>query len=380
MATRFSITARDSRSKARSGTIHTAHGDVQTPCFMPIATVGAVHHVAPDELREIGATVVLANTYHLALRPGTAYLAERGGLHRFMGWDGPILTDSGGFQVFSLGPHVVSRGGKSLVEVSEEGVRFRSHVDGREMLFTPENVIDHQRNIGSDIAMVLDVCPPQPCPPDILREAVRRTGAWAQRSIVYAEQTGFRDRALLFGIVQGGADAALRAESAAMISALPFDGLAIGGVAVGEEKSVMRAVVEVSTPLLPDDRPRYLMGVGTPDDIAHAVAQGIDLFDCVLPTRDARHGRVYRWTDRTAFPVGNWYETINIGNERWRTIDEPIDKNCRCPTCQMASLAYLRHLCAIGEPLGSRFLTLHNLFFYFDFMRAFRGRIISPVS
>lgn len=366
--------------QSRAGVLTTPHGEVPTPCFMPIATVGAVRHVAAVELHAMGATMVLANTYHLMLRPGVDHVAARGGLHRFMGWDGPILTDSGGFQVFSLGPRAARRGGHGFVELHSDGVRFRSHLDGSEHLLTPELALDFQRDLGSDIAMVLDVCPPQPCAREILRDAVATTTAWAERSITHAERIAFRQRGvLLFGIVQGGSDIELRRMSAAAITTLPFDGFAIGGVAVGEENTTTRATVAMSVPLLPEDRPRYLMGLGTPDDLVHAVRNGVDLFDCVLPTRDARHGRMYRRIPNDEFRMTNsdpWYETMNIGNERWKGVDEPIDPACPCPACRHHSLAYLRHLHAIAEPLGARLLTLHNLTFYLDLMRQLRAMVV----
>jgi queuine tRNA-ribosyltransferase len=376
MSSYFNILA--TSGLARAGILHTPHGDVPTPCFMPIATVGAVRHVLAQELRAVGSTMLLANTYHLMLRPGAAHVAARGGLHRFMGWNGPILTDSGGFQVFSLGPRAARRNGHGFVELDADGVRFRSHIDGSEHMLTPERAIDIQRDFGSDIAMVLDVCPPQPCTPNTLRHAVAMTTAWAERSIIHAERTSFRQRgALLYGIIQGGSDAALRQQSAEAITRMPFDGFAIGGVAVGESTADMRRAVEMTAPLLPMDRTRYLMGVGTPTDIVHAVQHGIDLFDCVLPTRDARHGRGYRKISNFKFQISNsdtdpWYETINIGNERWRDDDRPIDPGCPCLACRHHTLAYLRYLFAIGEPLGQRLLTLHNLTFYLNLMRELR--------
>lgn len=380
MPNHFTMTA--TSGAARAGVLRTAHGDVPTPCFMPIATVGAVRHVSATELRAMGASMILANTYHLMLRPGAPYIAERGGLRTFMGWDGPILTDSGGFQVFSLGARVASRGGKGFVTLTDAGVRFRSHIDGSTHELTPERVIDIQRDLGSDIAMVLDVCPPQPCAPDVLARAVATTSTWAARSLAHAETTGARERMRIFGIIQGGSDAALRRESAAVITALPFDGFAIGGVAVGEEKVAVRHAVELTAPLLPEDHPRYLMGLGTPADIVHAVRNGVDLFDCVLPTRGARHHHVYRWRDRGAALLtneqseGEWYEEFTMTNERWKTADVPIDPTCPCLACQTTTLAYLRHLAVIDEALGSRLLSLHNLTFYLEVMRTLREQIM----
>lgn len=378
MSLPFTIVARN--GVARAGILRTPHGEVPTPCFMPIATVGAVRHVTAAELRAVGATMLLANTYHLMLRPGAAHVAARGGLHRFMGWDGPILTDSGGFQVFSLGPRAARRDGHGFVERTHDGVRFRSHIDGSAHELTPERAIDIQRDLGSDIAMVLDVCPPQPCTLDVLRDAVVTTTAWAERSIAHAERIAFRQQgSLLFGIIQGGSVPELRQQSVAAITRLPFDGFAIGGVAVGEDRAAVRETVALSAPLLPEERPRYLMGLGTPGDIVHAVRHGIDLFDCVLPTRDARHGRIYRRISDLKFQISDsdpWYETLNIGNERWRDDDRPIDPSCPCPACRHHSLAYLRHLHAIAEPLGQRLLTLHNLTFYLDLMQLLRTQII----
>ncbi|MBI4449556.1 tRNA guanosine(34) transglycosylase Tgt [Candidatus Uhrbacteria bacterium] len=377
MTSPLTITAK--LGAARTGVLRTSHGDIQTPCFMPIATVGAVRHVAPHELKDAGATMILANTYHLMLRPGAAAVAERGGLHRFMGWDGPILTDSGGFQVFSLGARAAARNGKGLVALTPEGVHFRSHLDGSAHLLTPELAVDYQRALGSDIAMALDVCPPQPCSSEVLHDAVGMTTAWAQRTIAHADATGVRDRMMLFGIVQGGSDPTLRQESAAAITALPFDGFAIGGVAVGESKEAVRRAVEIAAPLLPEDHPRYLMGIGTPDDLVHAVRNGCDFFDCVLPTRGARHGRVYRWRNRDVSLLHDqtapWWEEFSITNERYKTMDVPIDPQCSCLACTTTSLSYLRHLAVIQEALGQRLLSIHNLTFYLDLMRRLREDI-----
>lgn len=385
MVQHFTITARDATTRARTGVLRTAHGDIPTPCFMPIATVGAVKHVTPAELRVAGADIILSNTYHLALRPGTDFLAHHGGLHQFMGWDGPILTDSGGFQVFSLGARV-RRGGSNLVMVDEDGVTFRSHIDGSERRFTPESVMDHQRNIGSDIAMVLDVCPPQPCTHAVLAEAVDRTTRWAERARAHVTENGARrtERQLLFGIVQGGADEMLRRASAAGITAFHFDGYAIGGVAVGEEKAAIRVAIEMTASLLPDDRPRYLMGLGTPDDLLHAVAQGVDMFDCVLPTRDGRHGRVYARVPHVVPQLSlsrehqAFYHRFDLTAAAQRDSSEPIDPTCACPACVQFSRAYLRHLFAVGEPLGQRLATIHNLTFYLSLMREVREGMGGP--
>ncbi|MDO8425305.1 MAG: tRNA guanosine(34) transglycosylase Tgt [bacterium] len=375
----FSIRTKSASCAARAGELQTGHGVVQTPCFMPIGTVGAVKHVTPAELRAAGAQIVLSNTYHLMLRPGTDYLAARGGLHAFMRWDGPILTDSGGYQAFSLGARTAARGNAALARFTDDGVRFRSHVDGSAQELTPESVVDHQRKIGSDIAMVLDVCPPQPCTRDVLEAAVEQTTRWAARAKAHASRVPNPRAQKLFGIVQGGSDEVLRRRSAEDLVALDFDGYAIGGVAVGEEQSKIREAIAMTAPLLPTDKPRYLMGLGTPSDIVHAVRCGVDMFDCVLPTRDARHGRTYAWVDRSAHLLDArtsmddaWYTRFAIGRAEFRASDEPIDAACPCPTCRTFDRAYLRHLFAIGEPLGARLLTLHNLTFYFELMRRLR--------
>ncbi|MDO8462704.1 MAG: tRNA guanosine(34) transglycosylase Tgt [bacterium] len=381
----FTITNTSATSAARAGEFVLPHGTIQTPTFMPIGTVGAVKHMTPAELRTAGAQIILSNTYHLMLRPGTDELARRGGLHRFMGWDGPILTDSGGYQAFSLGAKSTARGGENMVTFTEAGVRFRSHLDNSRQVLTPESVIDHQRKIGSDIAMVLDVCPPQPCSHEELVAAVAQTTRWAKRAKAYWDRTRASSAGALFGIVQGGSDPELRRQSAAELIALDFDGYAIGGVAVGEEREAIRRAIAIAAPLLPAEKPRYLMGLGTPDDIVRAVAHGVDMFDCVLPTRDARHGRMYRWVDRSVQLLGDssahhgaWYNRVAITRAEFRGDDGPIDATCPCAACASFSLAYLRHLTAIGEPLGARLLTVHNLTFYFQLMRKLQEEITVP--
>ncbi len=352
----FRITA--TSGAARRGTLSTPHGDVETPAFMPVGTLGAVKGVGPDALEEAGASILLANLYHLALRPGVEAVERLGGLHAFTGWRGPLLTDSGGFQVWSLA---------GLRRVDDAGVTFRSHLDGAELRFTPEGVVRMQAALGVDVAMVLDECPPWPVAPAAAEAAWRRTRGWAERSLAAAERwRGEGWRGGLFGIVQGSTLPALRARAADELAALPFDGFAIGGVSVGEPAELRRAVVEWTAPRLPADRPRYLMGVGYPEDIAHAVAQGIDLFDCVLPARNARHG--------VLFTRGG---PLKIKNARYREDPAPVEEGCGCPACRRVSRAFLHHLVRAGELTGAVLATLHNLRFYLDFMADLRQAIVS---
>lgn len=331
----FRLLAQD--AGARQGTLQTAHGAIRTPVFMPVGTQGSVKAVSPDELRQLGVEVLLGNTYHLALRPGAARIAELGGLHRFMAWDGAILTDSGGFQVFSL-DHLVSLG--------EEGAVFRSHLDGSEQRFTPESVMAVQRQLGSDIAMAFDEPVPWPSDRGRSREAMERTHRWADRCLREPPAPG----QLRFGITQGGFDKGLRVESAETLSGMPFDGFAVGGLSLGEPKPLTFELLAIQTDLLPLDKPRYLMGVGTPIDLVEAVARGIDLFDCVLPTRIARNGSVLTHGGR-----------INLRNRRFADDGGPLEDGCDCYTCARFSRAYLRHLFMAGEILAHRLASIHNL-------------------
>jgi queuine tRNA-ribosyltransferase len=333
----------------RRTTVATAHGTFETPAFMPVGTRAAVKHLTSADLETLGAEVVLANTYHLMLRPGADVVAGLGGLHGFMDWHGPVLTDSGGYQVFSLTP-----------KVDDDGVTFRSTYDGSEHRFTPERAVEVQSLLGADIQMVLDVCPPLPSPPRALRTAVERTAAWAAR----ARAAPRRDGQLLFGIVQGGIDEALRRESAQRTVALDFDGYGIGGLSVGETREEMLPALAAALEELPDDKPRYLMGVGDPVAIVEAIALGVDMFDCVLPTRLARHGTLLTAEGR-----------INLRNARWATADEPPDPGCECPTCARWSKAYLRHLLSVGEPTAPRMLTMHNLHWLLRLVRTIRASI-----
>jgi queuine tRNA-ribosyltransferase len=336
----------------RLGRLTLDHGTVETPAFMPVGTAGTVKAARWGDLEEAGAEIVLANTYHLMLRPGGDTIRRLGGLHRFTGWERPILTDSGGYQVMSLA------GSRTL---SEEGVVFRSHVDGSPHALTPERAVDLQLgDFGVDVAMALDECTPWPATKDEARASMALTHRWAARAAARRESLG-APRGALFGIVQGGMYPDLRAESAAAIAALPFEGVACGGLSVGEPKEEMRAMVAATAPLLPRDRPRYLMGVGRPDDLIDAVARGFDLFDCVLPTRAARHGLLYTSEG-----------TLAIKHARYREDAAPPDRACRCATCRRHSRAYLRHLFVAGEPTAATLLTVHNLTAILDLMRGIR--------
>jgi len=330
------LTVEATDGAARAGTVTTARGRFTTPCFMPVATRGAIRHLSAVDLERLGFEVVLANTYHLSLRPGEDVVAALGGLHGFMDWSGHVLTDSGGYQIFSLSP-----------KVDDEGATFKSTYDGSTVHFSPERAVAVQEALGADIQMVLDVCPPLPSPPEVVRAAVERTARWAARARAAHRRV---DDQALFGIVQGGVDPALRAESARRTVALDFDGYGIGGLSVGETLDELLPALEAATAELPVDQPRYLMGVGDPVSIVEGVARGVDLFDCVLPTRLGRHGTVLTSAGR-----------LNLRNARFATDDGPLDPACACEVCARHSRAYLRHLRLTDEPTGPRLLTLHNL-------------------
>jgi len=347
----FRVLARDPGTAARRGALTTPHGTVETPAFMPVGTAGAVKAMTPEEVEALGFEMILANTYHLALRPGEETVGRLGGLHRFMNWRHAILTDSGGFQVLSLADRR---------RITDDGVEFRSHLDGSLLMMTPERSMAIQERLGSDIAMAFDDCPPLPSERARIEAAVERTWRWAERC-----RAAFpRDGRALFGIVQGGDDEALRRRSAAAIASLPFDGMAIGGVSVGESVEISRSVVAMTAPLLPADRPRYLMGMGTPADLVEMVALGIDMFDCVLPTRNARNGCLFTATGR-----------LQIKRAEFKDDPRPIDETCGCGACRSYSRAYLRHLYVAGEILALRLNTLHNLHHYAALMRSIREAI-----
>jgi queuine tRNA-ribosyltransferase len=346
---KYQVLARS--GSARAGLFHTPHGDLLTPVFAPVGTQATVKTLTPSQLIDLGATLVLSNTYHLFLRPGDDLISEIGGLHKFMQWNGPILTDSGGFQVFSLA---------QTRKIDDDGVTFKSHIDGSSHRFTPEKSIQIQENLGADIIMTFDECS-DPNNHAYSSIAMERTHRWAERSLVAHKRS---DQAL-FGIVQGGIDLDLRAASAKFISALPFPGIAIGGLSVGETKTEMNTVLELVTSLLPENKPRYLMGVGTPEDLINGVVRGVDIFDCVLPTRLARHN--------AAFSSGG---RLNLMNATYARDQRPIDESCNCYTCQTFSRAYLRHLIAAKELLAGTLLSIHNLHALIDLMQILRSSIL----
>lgn len=347
----FELLATDPDSGARAGRLHTPHGVIETPVFAPVGTQGTVKALQPRDLRDLGASLVLSNTYHLYLRPGDERVRDLGGLHEFMAWDGPILTDSGGFQVFSLSE---SR------QIDEEGVTFQSHIDGSQHRFTPQKSVGIQENLGADIIMAFDECPP-PDDYDYVKASLRRTHRWAQQCL---EAKGRADQAL-FGIVQGGIFRDLREESARFLMDLDFPGYAIGGLAVGESKAQMHEVLQWLDPILPSVKPRYLMGVGTPQDLVNGVMRGVDIFDCVLPTRMARHSSA--WTRG---------ERLNLRNARFKDDAAPLDANCDCYACAHFSRAYLNHLVRANEILGHVLLSLHNTRFLVALMGHIRESIL----
>jgi queuine tRNA-ribosyltransferase len=365
----FELLASDQHSKARRGRLKTAHGVIDTPAFMPVGTQGSVKGASPRELRELNAQIILGNTYHLFVRPGLDVIKHFGGLHNFMSWDGPLLTDSGGYQIFSL---------VKLRKITEEGVEFQNHIDGARAFISPEIAMEIQAALGSDIAMVLDECVPYPCEYDYAAKSAEMTTRWARRckavaSAVSAEKASnalrtahSTARQLLFGIVQGGAFENLRKQSAQAITELDFDGYAIGGVSVGEPEEEMMRAVESAEPFLPTDRPRYAMGLGTPPQMLEMIARGMDMFDCVLPTRLARNG--------TAFTAAG---TLNLKNAEFALDKRPTEENCACPACREFTRGYIRHLIKAEEILGLRLITLHNLHFYLNLMNRARIEIES---
>jgi len=375
----FELLTTDCLTKARRGRLTTAHGGIQTPAFMPVGTQGTVKAVSPRELRELGAEIILGNTYHLFVRPGMEVIRHFGGLHRFMNWDGPILTDSGGYQIFSLA---------KIRKITEEGADFQNHVDGTPAFISPEGAMEIQASLGSDIAMALDECPPWPCEHEYAARSLELTVRWARRckqrslelqqTVVepavlsglpvapppHALGTANATRQLLFGIVQGATFPDLRRESAEATVAIDFDGYAIGGVSVGEPEPEMMAAVENSEPFLPNDKPRYCMGLGTPPQLLELITRGMDMFDCVLPTRLARNG--------TAFTATG---TLNLKNAEFSLDKSPIEAGCACPACREFTRGYIRHLVKAEEILGLRLITLHNLHFYLELTRRARSAI-----
>lgn len=347
---KFTLHKKESHSKARLGLIETAHGLIETPIFMPVGTRGAVKTLTQQQLIDINAQIILGNTYHLMLRPGMDTIHKAGGLHRFMNWPRPILTDSGGFQVFSL---------SGLNKITEEGVFFQSHIDGSKHFLGPKESMQIQKTLGSDIVMVFDECSPYPCEYENVRKAMQRTHRWAEQCRSFELQSHQN----LFGIVQGGAYPDLRQESAKCLSQFDFEGIAIGGLSVGEPAETMNAMIESVEPYLPESKPRYLMGVGTPRNIIEAVMRGIDMFDCVMPTRNARNGTAFTWSGKVQIKAGRYAQDFT-----------PLDPQLDCYTSQF-SKAYLRHLINVDEMTGLTLVTLHNLAFYLDFMRHLRQAI-----
>jgi queuine tRNA-ribosyltransferase len=363
----FELLRKDASSKARCGRLTTGHGVIETPAFMPVGTQGSVKAVSPRELRELRAQIILGNTYHLFVRPGIEVIRHFGGLHRFMNWDGPILTDSGGYQIFSLA---------KLRKITEEGVAFQNHLDGTPTFISPEIAMEIQAALGGDIAMVLDECPPWPCEYDYAARSLEMTTRWAKRCKEISD-TGFRrpessdfpairnpQSQMIFGIVQGGTFEDLRRSSAQALAAIDFDGYALGGVSVGEPEAEMMGAVDWSEPHLPNNKPRYAMGLGTPPQMIELIARGMDMFDCVLPTRLARNG--------TAFTAVG---TLNLKNAEFAMQKEPIEEGCICPACRDFTRGYIRHLIKAEEILGLRLITMHNLHFYLDLMRRARRAI-----
>ncbi len=348
---KFVVRQADLAGSARLGRLTTPHGEVDTPAFMPVGSAGTVKGVEPGDLRALGFGLILCNAYHLYLRPGYELVAELGGLHRFMSWPGAVLTDSGGFQILSLA---------NMCRVTDDGVTFQSHLDGSTHHITPERAVEIQEGLGSDLVMVLDQCVALPSPREVVEEALRRTMLWARRCLAARRRS---DQGL-FGIVQGGQHADLRARAARELVRLGFDGYAVGGLSVGEEKAVMHAMLEASVPELPHDRPRYLMGVGMPEDLVEGVARGIDLFDCVIPTRHGRTGWLFTSSGR-----------VVIKQAQYARDERPLDPGCTCAVCAQYSRAYLHHLFMAKEMLGARLNTLHNLHYFADLMQRIRSAI-----
>lgn len=352
-AVTYELIKKDKASGARLGKIHTPHGTVNTPIFMPVGTQATVKAMSPRELEEIGAGIVLSNTYHLYLRPGHELIQRAGGLHSFMAWPGPVLTDSGGFQVFSLG---------DLRKITEQGVEFRSHIDGSKHLFTPEKVMEIEMDLGADIAMAFDECVSYPAAYEYAKQAMERTTRWAAR----CQKAHHRPDQALFGIVQGGMYHDLRELSAQDLVALDFPGYGIGGLSVGEPKPLMYEMLDGTVPLLPENKPRYLMGVGSPDCILEGVLRGIDMFDCVLPTRIARNGTVFTKNGK-----------LVIRNAKYKEDFTPLDRHCGCYACRTFTRSYIRHLFNVNEILGLRLTTLHNLSYLLNLMRDIQGALVS---
>ncbi|MDQ0158738.1 tRNA guanosine(34) transglycosylase Tgt [Alkalibacillus salilacus] len=352
MAITYELFKTCKQTGARLGRVHTPHGSFDTPTFMPVGTLATVKTMAPEELKSIGANIILSNTYHLWLRPGEDIVEEAGGLHQFMNWDGSILTDSGGFQVFSL---------SDMRQIEEEGVHFRNHISGAKLFLSPEKAMHIQNSLGSDIMMAFDECPPYPASYEYMKSSVERTSRWAERCLEAHQKPNEQG---LFGIIQGGEYEELRKQSARDLTSLDFPGYAIGGLSVGEPKDVMNRMLDYTTPLLPNNKPRYLMGVGSPDSLVDGAMRGVDMFDCVLPTRIARNGTCMTSNGR-----------LTVRNAKFARDFTPIDENCDCYTCRNYTRAYIRHLIKTNETLGIRLTTYHNLYFLVKLMDEVRNAI-----
>lgn len=379
----YKIVKRSKTSQARKGKLQTAHGILETPFFMPVATQGTVKFISTEDVRGLGSKIILSNTYHLMLRPGEKYLKKFGGLHKFNDWHGLILTDSGGFQIFSLAGQ--KNKSEKMVKLSEEGVEFKSYVDGSKHFLTPERCVDIQRDFGVDIAVVLDECVALPATRKYVEESVELTTRWAKRAKQHHQKIKGK-KPLLFCVVQGGLEKDLRLKSATDLAALDFDGYNIGGLSVGESNKEMYQVLDYLLPAMPENKPRYLMGVGYPENIIEAVKRGVDMFDCVIPTREGRHGRLFAFKNGYELKIakalaskkinqGDFYECLNINNAKFANDKTPINPNSKIPELKNLSKAYLYYLIKIGEPLGLRLASLNNLEFYLDLMTCIRKSI-----
>jgi len=377
----FTLKKKSKYNEARRGSLKTRHGSLETPFFMPVATQGSIKLASSEDMRSLGTPILLSNTYHLMLRPGEKYIKKFGGLHKFMNWSGAILTDSGGFQIFSLAADR-TKTGKSLVKLNKQGVEFSSYVDGKKYYLTPEKALQIQTDLGVDIAVVLDECVALPAKRKYLEASVNLTTEWAKRTKDQISKIK-NQKPLLFAVVQGGTEKDLRLKSARELSALKFDGYNIGGLAVGETNTEMYKVLDYLTPALPKDKPRYLMGVGYPENIIEAVKRGVDMFDCVIPTREGRHGRLFVWDKNTSQKIKqlliskkiakqDFYKIITITNAQYASNKSLINKNSKIPELRRLSLAYLNYLFKINEPLGKRLATLNNLEFYLNLMTEIR--------
>jgi len=372
----FRLIKKSLKSRARSGVLKTSHGSIKTPFFMPVATQATVKHISAEDMRKLKSQILLSNTYHLMLRPGEKMVKKIGGLHKFMNWSGPILTDSGGFQIFSLAGNKNSKTGKSLVKISNTGVKFSSYVDGKKYDLTPEKSFQIQCDLGVDIAVCLDECVALPAKKEYVEKSVDLTTSWAKLSLEYRNKLVKKglEVPLLFCVIQGGLDKELRLKSVKDLVGLNFDGYNIGGLSVGETSKDMYKVLDYLIPEMPEDKTRYLMGVGYPDNIVESVKRGVDMFDCVIPSREGRHGRLFFWKNREDLNK-NFFKTVSILNAKFSKDFSPINKESKLPELRNLSKAYLNYLFKIKEPLGQRLASLNNLEFYLDLMEGIRKKI-----